>query len=267
MQRPDNPFLFSISCCSFGDEERDFRRRNSNKALSTPRKDDWAAILNDRTRPVGFTATAVSGCDSDSAVQHRQEPRWSPRPKDFLQNTGPAPEELVEKTQQQWARVEARRSTRNSASTSRAPSALSNSSYHSPNGSRAVGSTFNDLANLFLQVRCVLMRVSHHAHTYFHPLYIRTRPRLLTPTRATDRRTQPEKPSHINLFHGFHSPRGSFATVFCGQLSRALGVLRCHLTAPPTIPSRVCARHQALCILWGGGCRARRRTPSAALAV
>ena len=59
MQRPDNPFLFSISCCSFGDEERDFRRRNSNKALSTPQKDDWAAILNDRTRPVGFTARAA----------------------------------------------------------------------------------------------------------------------------------------------------------------------------------------------------------------
>ena len=209
MQRPDNPFLFSISCCSFGDEERDFRRRNSNKALSTPRKDDWAAILNDRTRPVGFTARAAEGgCDSGSDLQHRQEPRWSPRPKDFLQNTGPAPEELVEKTQQQWARVEARRSARTSASTSRAPSALSNSSYHSPNGSRAVGSTFNDLANLFLQVRCVLMHVCHHARTYLHPLYIRTRPRLLTPTRATDRRTQPEKPSHINLFHGFHSLPG-----------------------------------------------------------
>ena len=38
--------------------------------------------------------------------------------------------------------------------------------------------------------------------------YIRTRPHLLTPTRSTDRRTQPEKPSHINLFHGFHSLPG-----------------------------------------------------------
>ena len=75
MQRPDNPFLFSISCCSFGDEERDLRRRNSNKALSTPRKDDWAAILNDRTRPVGFTARAAEGgCDSGPDWQHRQEP-------------------------------------------------------------------------------------------------------------------------------------------------------------------------------------------------